>query len=196
MSKPVFIRAVIARALPKVEKIDDAIDYAEAVWARLTARGYGDKSPAKPRESIDYYGALEGAVKTGFDRFWRAFARKGDDKQGAAKRWSQLDGAGELTAELIERIVAAAAEDAALPRAPDQVRCMARRWLYERRWAGYSIPDSEDPVAARKHRARELAGELAALKRLQIQAPYPGIDDHIASVKASLGELRHGTGDI
>lgn len=189
MSKRTFIRAIVIRALPKSDRIDAAIDYAENLWQHLTLRGYGDQTTSEQRANVDYYAQLKEPAKHGFDRFWQAFHRKGDDKQGAARRWGQLAKTGMLTPQTTERIVAAAAAEAALPRGEGEVRVMARRWLFERRWEGYAEGRPKDDSAERAAERRRLIGDLAYMNGLRETQPYEGLEDQIANLQMRIDEL-------
>ena len=65
-----FVRDVVCRSLPKLEKLDDAIAYAEGLWADLLARGYGPDPVAPPpalaqrHEHIPPQPPREGAAKS------------------------------------------------------------------------------------------------------------------------------------
>jgi hypothetical protein len=46
--KQLFIREVVVRLAPKIEQVNQAIDYAEQLWDALAIRGYGATLDAGP----------------------------------------------------------------------------------------------------------------------------------------------------
>lgn len=157
-----FVQAAMVAWAPFHEwDLDKTIRWAERAWDVLSERGYGPLTPETPRSSVDWYSRLEPSARGLFDRFWTAFARRGDSRAKAAMTWAQLA----PDAPLAEQIITAAAQEAALPRRPDEVRKMAQGWLSERRWESYQPPASS-PTDDRAAHLRDLRGELATLTRL------------------------------
>lgn len=141
--------------------MDKTIRWAERAWDVLSEHGYGPLSPETPRAQVDWYTRLGTDQRNLFDRFWAAFARRGDSRAKAAQVWAQIAPAPDLAAAIIH----GAAQEAAAPRRPDEVRKMAQGWLNERRWESYSQPEPR-PSDTRAAQERELRGELATLERL------------------------------
>jgi hypothetical protein len=158
--------------------------WAERAWDALSERGYGARQATAPRESIDWVARLSDVQRPLFDEFFRTFNRKGDSKSRSAMRWGQLDPAPELA----RAIIAAAAQEATLPRRDDEVRKMSEGWLFERRWEGYAKPTAkvQDQHAAR---LRELRGELSALKQLAAHDKSGTLSGKLTALESEIAAL-------
>ncbi|HWP00036.1 MAG TPA: hypothetical protein VNL74_05335 [Methylococcus sp.] len=189
MTKREFIQRLIIRSQPAIDRFDLALAYAEALWERLTARGYGVPKRSEPREPIDWYGKLQGQNKIAFDRFWDAYGHK-KDRNGAAMRWCQL---GDLPRDEVEQIIEAARIDARQWREtaqPGQIRKMAQGWLFERRWLDHSPCDKRmDDNRDKDAELRGLRQKLSALKRLQEAGPSEEIKRQIDELVRRIGNF-------
>ncbi len=181
MSKKRFIEAVIIRTLPNIDKLDAAIDYAEALYQALSRRGYGENK-SQPNPEQDWYAKLSARQKRGFDRFWQAFGMK-KGKNGAAMRWYQL---GEKTDAQYQPIIDAAKKEAEQALPPGQARKMAQGWLQEKRYLDDQA-NKQNPNP-NKQEINRLKTELNGLQQLyehskneqflkQIQQIEQAIDD-------------------
>jgi len=106
MNKRDLIQRVLIRTCPPEDKIDAGIAYAETLWEKLCARGYGDAKSTGKRQTIDHYALLTPFQKKYFDRFWVSFGKVGS-RNDAAKAWKARD----PSAETSERIIAAALKE-------------------------------------------------------------------------------------
>jgi len=133
MKKRDFIQLACIEFMPKLEwDMNKAIAYAEKLWIRLDAKGYGEAKQNGPHEITKAYDKLNQVERMGFDLFWVAFnLKKGKDE--AAGVWLQM---GQPPKPEHDKIIAAAKQTAAdrknLPEG--QVPIMAQGWLSKRRW--------------------------------------------------------------
>lgn len=161
MSKRRFIQDIVIRSLPPVERIPAAVSYAERVWDELTRHGYGAPKQAKPRDTVDHYGALSQYQRDWFDQFWQAFGYKAG-RNRAALAWGKL---GELAEADYRRIIDAAKAESLRPRKPSETRKMAEGWLSERRFDDASASHGQKKADANRARKLELNSQLNALKQ-------------------------------
>lgn len=172
--------------------VDRAITYAEALWKKLSARGYGTQSKQdKPRQSKDWYKQLSPMQQRWFLAFWQAFNHK-QGRNEAAMRWGQL---GNLTEPQYRMIVKAAKEEANRTLPQGQVRKMAQGWLQERRWEDHTTTETDPAQAAankKREALQEIAGELAHAKQMQGMNPD---DDYwkseVQRIETRLNELKN-----
>lgn len=156
MSKKQFIqRAVISLithpdviASPKENRINRAIDYAEALWKRLDERGYGSAVEGEPKEGRNWYAELED--QEAFDKSWRKYGRTGA-RNDAAKAWLKLEEA--------EKALIPAAIQKYLEQIGKEGTTKAHfaTWLNGRRWESFDVT----PVKASQgidQRAQDIAG--------------------------------------
>jgi len=163
LTKREFVqRAAIRIFDPAAPDVDQAVDYAERLWQRLSERGYGAPREQGPRQNEDWYSRLTPEQQALFDRFWRAFNLK-RGKQGAAMRWAQIC----PDAETAEHIIAAAEAEARRKLPEGQQRKMAQGWLFERRWEDFEPPAAAAPGGA--DTARERSAEI---RRLRVEANH------------------------
>ncbi|AAU90955.1 MULTISPECIES: hypothetical protein [Methylococcus] len=194
-TKRSFIQACLIRALPALDRVDAGIAHAEALWERLTAKGYGAPRQTGPRESVDWYARLVEPSRGWFDQFWTAYGLK-RDRNGAAMRWYQL---GDLTEHEARRIIDAAKQDNRQWREtaqPGQVRKMAQGWLHEKRWMDYA-PTPQPPLSggysaglAGDAQLRELKQQLASLQRLNAAAPSKELQRQINELVQEIGNFQ------
>lgn len=168
MQKRDFIQKAAIQFMPELGwDMDKSFKYAEALWARLSDKGYGDLKTSKPRAIPKAYDKLNPAMKLAFDQFWTAFRLK-DGKDKAAMSWLQL---GDMDKSLVDRIIAGAKRTAAerknLP--PGQIPIHAQGWLTERRWQDHEESGADtDNKASSKHLQglATLKGDLAHAKKM------------------------------
>ncbi len=167
--KDLIQRAAVAFAAAHVARgeradMDKVIGWAEALWERLTSRGYGAPEPTGPRDGIDWYSKLQGAGRQWFDEFWEAFKLK-KGRNNAAKRWYQL---GDINKGMAHTIIEAARRESARQLEPGQARKMAEGWLAERRWQDHQAPAEKTvrPEARQTGRLREIAAEIQHFQAL------------------------------
>lgn len=189
MTKRQFIQDMLIRLAPKLEELERAVTYAEDVWDRLQAAGYGSPEPTGPRESVDWYAKLQGAARAQFEAFWEAYGLK-KDRNGAAMRWYQL---GDMTAAQAERIIQAAKADRKQwteTAQSGQVRKMAQGWLHEQRWKDFEATTTAMRVS---HGDAELLGlkhQLAGLRRLYESAPNDALKRQIDALVTRIGNFQ------
>lgn len=161
--------------------IERAIRTAEKLYDLLAERGYGPAKPRGPRQTPDYITEMaqrlgEAASKS-FETAYRAYARPGDSKQGAAGAWLRLA----PDAALQRHIIWAAGQDAAIPRAPDANRKMFQGWLNDRRWEGFHMPGAAD--SPRRNLRAEISQAANEIKSLEGMLSQP---NQTEAAKASL----------
>lgn len=173
---------------------DKAIVWAEKLWGKLTARGYGDKDKTepKPRDSKDWYKELSQHQQKWFCLFWEKFSHK-QGRNEAAMRWGQL---GELPETEYRAIVDAAKSEAARPLPQGQVRKMAQGWLAERRWEDHAPATATAPAATAKaelaSQLSQLAGDLRHAQGMVRQFNDPYWIGQVDALTAKLDALRGG----
>lgn len=185
MSKKKFVQQASAMLLfhtGDTPCVDRAVRWAEALWEKLTERGYGEARPHQPRQNVDYYTDLSARQRQWFDRFWAAFGHK-HNRNRAAMRWAQL---GELPDDKYQHIVDAAAQENARQLPPGQSRKMAEGWLADLRWQDYSPVKKQGAEASAATERALLMGELASLQQLHRANPHPSMAERIAAIKAQL----------
>lgn len=165
MSKKQFIqRAVISLivhpdvlASPKDQRINRAIDYAEALWKRLDERGYGGTVEGEPRETRNWYAELQDQEV--FDKVWRKYGRTGE-RNAAAKAWIKLTEA--------EKTLVPAAVQKYLEQIGKEGTTKAHfsTWLNGRRWESF---DAEQPSQA-KAAINQRAQDIAAMQKMVANA--------------------------
>jgi len=193
---PTLLLVQASRAEPGAKlDLDAAIRHAAALYDRLSVAGYtADSRPAadtpraaKTRSTVDHRAALCPEQAADFDRFYQVYGvLKG--KQRAAARWAELA----PDAALAQRIIKAAAQDAATPRPADAVRKYPEGWLSERRWEDQPLPGepaSADPAAARAAEVRELLAERRTVASLYRAHPDPKLGVQLAGLDVSLAAL-------
>lgn len=191
MTKRQFVQTMITRLAPKLGEFDRAMAYAEGLWERLQAKGYGAPEAAGPRESVDWYGKLAGAAREQFDAFWEAYGHK-KDRNGAAMRWHQL---GDLPETEAAAIIAAAKADRRQwqeTAQTGQVRKMAQGWLHEKRWQDYAAPAACARVAMGDAELLGLKHQLAGLRRLYESAPTEALKRQIDALVIRIGNFQRG----
>lgn len=189
MEKVRFIRQTAAFFVAShVERPDAAraITWAEALWDKLSARGYGvpDKE-TKPREAKDYYAELSENQQKWFCAFWQAFAYK-QGRNDAAMRWDQL---GELSDAEYRHIVEAAKVEAARVLPQGQVRKMAQGWLFEQRWKDYEPVTAVAPAVNKGVELSNLMAGLVQAKRMVTMASEPERDFWNKKITQLEGEI-------
>ncbi|MFZ2449098.1 MAG: hypothetical protein WAW36_01070 [Methylovulum miyakonense] len=192
MKKRDFIQMAAAYFMPPTEwNVDKSIVYAEKLWDRLTAKGYGESKPHDPKAGVDYYRKLSPAMQVQFDKFWIAFAYK-EGKQGAAMRWWQM---GELSAEHCDKIIHAAGQTAAarknLP--PDRVPIMAQGWLNEMRFLDGEVTETEKKKMSKDNVLVAMTifnGDLAHAKRMSEMGDPANREYWLGEVKKITEKIR------
>jgi len=71
---------------PKEDRLDLAIDMSEALWKKLSARGYGAAKQADPKETRDWYKELPEDARKRFEGVWKAYGKVGA-RHDAAKAY-------------------------------------------------------------------------------------------------------------
>lgn len=149
---------------PKQPKADTAINWSEALWEKLSERGYGAAKQQKAKyQTKNWYMELPDSSRQWFDKFWSAYNYK-YDRNGAARRWFEL---GELTSNEYEHIIYAAsveAQDRANKKAQGITPIYAQGWLSGKRYM--DIPKQQEATAKRTENERrskiiELKADLA-----------------------------------
>jgi len=184
MSKKRFIHQVIIRSLPAIDKLPQAIHYAEQLWDELSKHGYGaDKQ--QPRDNKDWYAALNARQKKWFVAFWNAFNYK-HGRNGAAMRWQQL---GDLSDAEYQQIIDAAGKEAQKQLPQGQARKMAQGWLAEKRWQDYQ-PVETDKKQQKNHVLTHLNNELNAIRRLYESSRDEQLLSQIEQLEQAIRDVR------
>jgi len=174
MNKKQFIQQIVIRTTPALDKVHDAVSYAERLWHSLTEAGYGESKEPKVRESKDWYMALDPRQRSFFDQFWDAFGYK-KDRNGAAMRWDQL---GALSDQQYNQIIEAAGKEKLRPMPDGQARKMAQGWLFDRRWTDYQPTDGQQ-WQQKTHILMHLNNEMKSLRKLYQHAPSEALQEQI-----------------
>lgn len=195
MTKKDFIqRYVIANTPPP--KGANPIEYAEALWAKLSVRGYGHRAPETRDNSKDFYKELSQNAKERFDAFWTAFSYK-KARNNAAMRWFQMEQNG-ISDEEFDQIIFAAKEEAKkranLPTA--SVPIMGQGWLNQMRWRDIEVPTKkEQQIDENRQRRQEL---IADINHFKTQQKISGSDvwkEQIERCEKELKNLSKGDGN-
>lgn len=183
-TKREFIQAAVLAWLPHHGwDLAKTLRWADRAWDALTEHGHGPVR-ADTRITTDWYARLPPEQRPYFDRFFSAFARKGDSRQKAAQSWHRLSPAPDLA----EIIIRAAAAEAALPRARDEVRKMAQGWLSEERWTSHIAP-AASPADTHADTLRELRAEVRTLRTLAAADRSGTIAAQIAALETQIAAL-------
>ena len=70
------------------ERVDAAINLAEALWERLKDRGYGPTTQTSERCSKNWYSEIQDQEE--FDRCWNKYGKTGN-RNDAAKAWIDIE---------------------------------------------------------------------------------------------------------
>lgn len=185
MSKKRFIQDVLIRNLPALDKVPEAISYAEGLWDAISQHGYGQTAAATPRENKDWYQSLTPRQKEGFNRFWNAFKYK-YGRDGAAMRWSQL---GELSDKDYQKIIDAAEKEGSRQLPPGQSRMMAQGWLHEKRYQDYQAVE-KPKQDQKKHVITHLYNELNGIKILYNNSGDEALLAQISKLEQAIKDAR------
>ena len=182
MSKTRFVQSVIIRSLPRLERVEAGVRYAEQVYDELTRLGYGAPKQAKAREARNHYAELTQHQRDYFDQFWTAFAYKAG-RNRAALAWAKL---GELSAADYRQIIEAARAEALRPRKPTDSRKMAEGWLTERRFEDAAASHGQKKADRNRALKLELNSQLNALKQFNADGAN---DAEIEQLKQRIADL-------
>jgi len=185
MSKKRFVQQVMIRSLPAIDKIPEAIGYAESLWDALSTAGYGEATTALPRETKDWYKSLSEQQKKYFTLFWAAFKYK-HGRDGAAMRWAQL---GELSDGAYKNIIKAAESEGLRQLPKGQSRMMAQGWLAEKRYADYQATQPTK-TQHKNHKINTLNAELNGIKILYNQSGTEALAQQIAKLEQAIDDAR------
>ena len=167
---------------------DKAIDWAEALWKKLSERGYGSNQAIikKPRKSVDQYKELSPTQKKWFCLFWTKFNYK-HARNDAAKAWGQL---GELTDDEYEKIAVAATHEAHRQLPSGQSRKLAGGWLRELRFNDNADP-SKKPTATKEDASIiETQQDLAHARTMYKQTNIEEWNAEVQRLESKLNALR------
>ena len=184
MTKKQFIQQIIIRALPEIQNVSAAIQYAEQLWDTLNYYGYGADKVPQPRDNQNYYAQLSNTQRKAFDKFWSAFNHK-KDRNGAAMRWLQL---GELAHEQYQQIIDAAKQEGLRPLAQGQTRKMAQGWLFERRYEDFT-PNPDKQKKQHDLAFVNLRNELNNLKNLYKLSPNAALEEQIKAMEQKIASF-------
>ncbi len=192
MKKREFIQAACIQFMPALDwDMVKAMAYAEKLWERLDAKGYGEPKQNGPHEIARAYDKLTPIMKTAFYLFWLAFDYKAKKDRTAAK-WLQM---GELSKGEYDKIIAGAKREAAkrknLPEG--QVAKMAEGWLAERRWMDTEetpVDQAQKQAAQRAQAMQKLNQDLAHAKKMADQTGDPYWSDEVNKLTQQLRNQR------
>jgi len=193
MKKNDFIQQAAIEFMPQTDwNTDKAIAYAERLWERLSAKGYGEAKPSQPRDIPKAYDKLNPVMKTQFDLFWLAFDLKTCSKDKAALRWLQL---GELGKAEVAQIIAAAKQTAIeRKQQPDgYIPKHAEGWLNERRWLSYQASTTEEKnkqASQYQQAVNKLNGDIIHAKNMAAQTGEQWWQDEADKLTEKMRQLR------
>lgn len=183
MSKTRFVQQVIIRSLPRPERVEAGVRYAEQVYDELTRLGYGAPKQRKARDSVDYYNDLSGHQREWLDKFRGAYGIKYAPRSRTALAWSKLP---EHSEALYRKIIDAAKIEATLRTQRETTAPYAELWLNERRYEDLNVSARARAADSNRALKLELNSQLQALKQFNSDGSN---DDQIAKIQAQLKAL-------
>jgi hypothetical protein len=180
--------------MPTLEwDVNKAISYAEKLWIRLDAKGYGEPKQTGKHEVKNAYSKLTPVMKTAFDLFWLAFDYK-EARDEAAGSWLNM-AKEDHTKATYDKIIAAAKQTAMdrknLPegRAPK----MAQGWLSSRRWndkQATPVDEAEKQRREQQQALQKISQDLAHAKKMAEQTEDPFWYDEATKLTETLRKQR------
>jgi hypothetical protein len=162
---------------PQGERVDAAINLAEALWERLKDRGYGPTTATSERSSRDYYAEIED--QESFDRCRIKFKDKGN-LQDAAKAWIGIE---ESEKPKLFGAICRYLEDIATS---GTAKAHLSTWYNGKRWLNYPEPEKKPETKSRHN-------EKAAMERhLLTMIAHAPTEEHKAELQSQLDNLRNG----
>ena len=155
-------------------RLEFAINMAEALWRRLSDRGYGAKKEGSPRVSVDYYCQIEDQEY--FDKCWRKYGKEGA-RNSAAKAWVGIE---ESEKEFIYPAIVKYIENIASGRA----KAHFSTWLNQRRWEGFDVPESEIKRPAIDEKAQQIR-HLEKMIAMAPESTRPGLQEQLEKLTCS-----------
>ena len=167
---------------------DKAIDWAEALWKKLSDRGYGSKQAniQAPRESIDHYKELSQHQQKWFCLFWANFNYK-HARNDAAKAWTQQ---GELTDDEYKKICDAATNESHRQLPSGQSRKLAGGWLRELRFNDNTDPLKKPTASKEDASIIETQQDLAHARTMYKQTSIEEWNAEVQRLESKLNALR------
>lgn len=165
---------------PKGERVDAAINLAEALWDRLKDRGYGPTTKTSERSSHNYYSELNDQEY--FDKCWSRYGKQGC-RNKAAKAWIDIP---EAEKPKIFPAIPKYLEDIKLS---GVTKAHFSTWLNDQRWINYEQEQKKEVKPAYDEKAQTIAGyrnQIALLKddnpiKHQLQTQLDRILNHDTS---------------
>jgi len=185
MSKKRFIQGVLIRSLPTLDKVPEAVSYAEGLWDALSEHGYGESAIAAPQKNKDWYNSLNARQKEWFLRFWGVFNYK-HGRDGAARRWIEL---GDLTDSEYRNIIDAGEKEAQRQLPQGQSRMMAQGWLQAKRYEDYQAP-AVPKKQQQNHVINGLMAELNGIKTLYNKSGDEALAPQISKLEQAINDAR------
>ena len=137
-------------AMGKSDRLDAAINLAEALWERLKDRGYGPTTATSERSSRNWYAELQDQEE--FDKCWFKYGKQGS-RDKAAKAWIEIPESEK------------AKVFPAIPRYLEDIRCSGTAkahfstWLNEQRWLNYEkTEEKKQSSPAYNEKAQRISG--------------------------------------
>ena len=195
MKKRDFIQAACIEFLPALDwDIDKALAYAEKLWIRLNAKGYGEPKQTSKHEVKSAYKKLPPVMLAAFDLFWLAFDYK-EGRDEAAGSWLAMDKE-DHTKATYDRIIAAAKQTAIdrknLPEG--RVSMMAQGWLSRRRWndkQATPVDEQEKQRREQQQALQKINQDLSHAKKMAQQTGDPYWQVEAVKLTETLRKQRH-----
>jgi hypothetical protein len=197
MLKQDFVLHFVIRLAPEPDRVEAAVQRAEAVWGELhRLQVVHEKTEPKPRASVDYVARMDEAMRGQFLAAWGEYNRvprehRCTDRNNSAKAWLELAPDEEQAGFIVQAVKADAKQWRESP--PAQSRKWFQGWLNERRWEAYG--DSEKPAPVHPSQMRHVSGaapkpvgsilaDLAHWERLsRIRPDDPAVQANLDAIK-------------
>ena len=195
MKKRDFIQAACIEFMPALDwDVAKALAYAEKLWIRLDANGYGEPKQTGKHEVKNAYSKLTPVMRAAFDLFWLAFDyKKGRDE--AAGSWLNMEEE-DHTKATYDKIIAAAKQTAMdrknLPEG--SVSMMAQGWLSRRRWndkQATPVDEAEKQRREQQQVLQKINQDLAHAKKMAEQTEDPFWHDETTKLTEKLRKQRN-----
>jgi len=155
MNKTAFIQTAAIQFLshPVVleahekKRMDLAIRMSEALWTKLSERGYGAPKRSTKEEPQGYYGELPESSRIAFDKLWKASGKLGG-RDNAAKQWGKL-----LNPPIDQMLYAMKVYRDGLG---DTAQANLSTWIFQKRWEGFEPPKATESAVNKDK--QEIAG--------------------------------------
>ena len=160
------------------ERVDAAINLAEALWERLKDRGYGPTTQTSERCSKNWYSEIQGQEE--FDKCRRKYGDEGG-RNDAAKAWIGLD------EEEKVKVFPAIPKYIESLKYSGKSKAHFATWINQKRFLNYEETEKKQSKPAYNELAQEIAGferQLELVKKSGNQAMIDTLESHINKLKS------------